>query len=186
MFGGKKEYLVLIKKGQLETEMEMFKGLTKVSTDERIVMPGEDMEKQEDLSSKMPKWKEVMVVPTRGPSFIQDDQNVEQQWTWEKGDCCFLRPTEQKACLTRELKEQGTQRTVLLNNWVGEEKSDLETVKESPSRSVLTGKAKSERMYHICISLFQIGFHYWFNRTCIYLLIFLFFFLFFFLLLLKN
>lgn len=77
--------------------MEMFKGLMKVSTDERIVMPGEDMEKQEDLlSSKMPKWKKVMVVPTRRPSFIQDDQNVEQQWT--KGDCCFLRPTEQKAC----------------------------------------------------------------------------------------
>lgn len=73
--------------------------------------------------------------------------------------------------LTRELKEQGTQQTVLLNNWVGKEKSDLETVKESPSRSVLTGKAKSERMYHICISLFQIGFHYWFNRTRIYLLI---------------
>lgn len=34
--------------------MEMFKGLTKVSTDERIVMPGEDMEKQDLLTSKMP------------------------------------------------------------------------------------------------------------------------------------
>lgn len=131
-----------------------------------------DIEKQDQLKEDRLQWKKVMQVEeepiTRSRSPIGDLKR-EQQGRHEEAELCLVPRVQDKAgskYLTAEVKRQEqSRRNTLIDNWVGEQTTEPQTVQEELHPTDFTHRPaaenaslKSESMYLICIHLYQTAF----------------------------